>query len=86
MEKEFFIDILVEDEIVVELKAVEALLPVHEAQLINYLKLSRKQLGLLLNFNVVLMKNRIRRIVNEFREDNSGAPRLRGKIDAATCC
>ena len=76
MEKEFFIDILVEGEIVVELKAVEALLPVHDAQLINYLRLSRKQLGLLLNFNIMLMKNGIRRIVNEFREDNTGAPRL----------
>lgn len=76
MDKDFFIDILVEGEIVIELKAVETLLPVHEAQLINYLKLSGKQLGLLLNFNAVLMKNGIRRIVNDFPDNNTGAPRL----------
>jgi GxxExxY protein len=64
MDKDFFIDILVEEEVIVELKAVETITPVHEAQLLNYLKLSKKKLGLLLNFNVPLMKNGIKRIIN----------------------
>ena len=57
------IDILVEEKVIVELKAVEAIEPVHEAQLLTYLKLSGKKLGLLLNFNVPLMKDGIRRLV-----------------------
>ena len=64
--KDFRIDILVENEIVLELKAVDTLLPVHEAQIISYLKLSEKKLGFLLNFNVDLMKRGIRRFVNGF--------------------
>ena len=60
------IDLLVENAVIVELKAVERVLPVHEAQLLSYLKLSRKKLGLLLNFNVVHFKNGIKRIVNNF--------------------
>lgn len=67
-DKEFFIDILVENEIVVELKAVEVLLPVHEVQLVTYLKLADKRLGLLLNFNVPVLKNGIRRKVNHLIE------------------
>ena len=66
LDKDFYIDILIEDEIVVELKSVEAILPIHEAQLLNYLKLSNKKLGLLLNFNVSLMKNGIKRMVNGY--------------------
>lgn len=58
------IDLLVEDLIVVELKAVAELLPVHEAQLLSYLKLSGRRVGLLINFNVRLLKNGIRRLVN----------------------
>ncbi|MBV9989338.1 MAG: GxxExxY protein [Chitinophagaceae bacterium] len=64
LEKDFFIDILVEAEIVVELKAIEAILPVHEAQLLTYLKLSEKKLGLLLNFNVPVMKQGVCRKIN----------------------
>lgn len=56
------LDILVENQIIVELKAVERLLPVHEAQIHTYLKLSRKPLGLLINFNVKSLKDGIRRI------------------------
>ena len=56
------LDLLVEDCLVVELKAVEFLLPVHEAQLITYLKLSGHRLGLLINFNVPLIKDGIRRL------------------------
>jgi GxxExxY protein len=60
------IDLLVEDAVIVELKAVERLLPIHEAQILSYLKLSNKKLGLLLNFNVTQLKNGIKRIVNNF--------------------
>lgn len=58
------IDLLVEDEVIVELKAVDTLHPIHEAQLISYLKLSDKNVGLLINFNVRLLKNGIKRIAN----------------------
>jgi GxxExxY protein len=56
------IDILVDDSVVVELKTVEKLLPVHEAQLLTYLKLSNNRVGFLLNFNVPLMKQGIKRL------------------------
>ena len=55
------IDILVEDKIVVELKSVDSLQPIHSAQIITYLKLSQKPLGLLINFNVTNLQNGIRR-------------------------
>ena len=64
LEKDFIIDLLVEDEIVVELKSVEIILPVHEAQLVTYLKLSGKKLGLLINFNVSILKDGIKRRIN----------------------
>lgn len=57
------IDLLVEDEIVVELKTVPALLPIHEAQIHTYMKLSNKCLGLLINFHVTLLKDGIKRHV-----------------------
>ena len=57
------IDLLVENSIIVELKAVEKLHPVHRAQLMTYLKLSGRKLGLLMNFNVDNMQNGIRRVV-----------------------
>jgi GxxExxY protein len=55
---------MIEKKLVVEIKAVEAINDVHLAQVITYLKLSGCKLGLLVNFNVALIKNRIRRIVN----------------------
>ena len=58
------LDIVVEDLVIVELKTVETLLPIHEAQLLTYLKLTNKKLGLLLNFNVPVLKDGIKRIVN----------------------
>lgn len=64
LNKDFFIDILVENEIILELKAVDAVSTMHEAQLINYLKLTDKRLGLLVNFNVPLMKNGFKRYIN----------------------
>lgn len=62
--KDFRIDILVEDEIVLEIKSVETLHPVFEAQIISYLKLTGKRIGFLINFNVPLIKNGIKRFVN----------------------
>jgi GxxExxY protein len=58
------LDIVVEKAIILELKAIEAIAPIHEAQILTYLKLSGIKLGMLLNFNVPYMKNGIRRIVN----------------------
>jgi len=63
---DFRIDILVEHEIIIELKAVESLLPVHEAQLITYMKLANKRLGLLINFNQASLREGIKRRVNNF--------------------
>lgn len=68
LNKDFFIDILVEDKIIIELKCAEILLPVHEVQLVTYLKLANKRLGLLLNFNVPIMIKGIKRKVNNFEE------------------
>ncbi len=62
------IDLLVEGSIVVELKAVERLERIHEAQLLSYLKLANLQLGLLINFNTVLLKDGVRRIANNLPE------------------
>ena len=64
LEADYFSDILVEDTVVLELKSVENLLPIHEAQLLTYLKLANKKLGLLINFNVTLLKNGIKRRIN----------------------
>jgi GxxExxY protein len=58
------IDLLVANEVLVELKAIEGLQPIHEAQLLTYLKLANKRLGLLINFNVRLLKHGIKRLVN----------------------
>jgi GxxExxY protein len=57
------IDIVVEDKVVLELKTVERLIPVHDAQLLTYLKLSGMRIGLLLNFNSPVLKDGIRRMV-----------------------
>ena len=56
-------DLVVEEEVVVELKSIEKILPVHEAQLLTYMKLAHKPVGLLINFNVALLKNGIVRRV-----------------------
>ncbi|MCZ7583095.1 MAG: GxxExxY protein [Deltaproteobacteria bacterium] len=62
------IDLLVENVVVVELKAVDQVLPLHEAQLISYLKLSGKPLGLLINFNVRRLQHGIKRFANNLEE------------------
>lgn len=66
LNKDYIIDLLVEDEIIVELKSVEGILPVHKAQLISYLRLANKRLGFLINFNTPLLKNGFFRFVNNF--------------------
>ncbi|WP_374506703.1 GxxExxY protein [Flavobacterium sp.] len=66
LSKEYKIDILVEQELIIELKSVEALLPVHEAQLISYLKLADKRMGFLINFNVPIIKSGFKRFVNNY--------------------
>lgn len=62
----FRIDILVANEIIIEIKAVELLLPVHEAQLLTYLKLHNKRLGLLINFNTPKLVTGFRRLINGY--------------------
>ncbi len=64
--KEFFIDIFVEKEIIIEVKSADAIHPVHQAQLLSYLKLSDKRLGFLINFNVALLKDGFKRMVNNY--------------------
>ncbi len=58
------VDLLVEDAVMVELKAVDKIASIHEAQLLSYLKLSGKRLGLLINFNVLYLKDGIKRMAN----------------------
>ncbi|MBW1791756.1 MAG: GxxExxY protein [Deltaproteobacteria bacterium] len=59
------IDLLVERKVIIELKAVARLVPIHQAQLLSYLKLSGCKVGLLINFNVKILKNGIRRLIND---------------------
>jgi GxxExxY protein len=65
-EEAYKIDLLVEESVVVELKTVPSLLPIHEAQLHTYMRLSKKCLGLLINFQVVLLRDGIKRHVIDF--------------------
>ncbi len=62
------IDLLVSDEVVVELKTVESILPIHEAQTLTYMRLGGWQVGLILNFNVTVLKNGIKRLVYKLKE------------------
>jgi len=66
LKKDFRLDLLVEGEIIIEIKAVETILPVHEAQIISYLKLAGKKMGFLINFNVPLIKQGFKRFVNGY--------------------
>ena len=66
LSKEYKIDILVEKQIIIELKSVDSILPVHEVQLISYLILEDKRMGFLINFNVPLIKSGFRRFVNNY--------------------
>ncbi len=60
------LDLLVSDLVIVELKSVDRLLPIHEAQMLSYLKLSGCKVGLLINFNVKVLKDGIKRVVNKY--------------------
>lgn len=64
LDADFRIDILVKDELIIEMKSVETLLPVHTAQVLTYLKLAEKKLGLLINFNVAKLVDGFRRVIN----------------------
>ena len=75
------LDLVVEDAVVIEMKTVEKFLPIHDAQLLTYLKLSGLTLGLLINFNVPVLKDGVRRIANHY-SPSSASPRLRGSIES----
>lgn len=64
----FFADLIVDDRVIVEIKATDGIAPVHKRQLLTYLKFADKRLGLLINFNVVLIKDGIVRIANGLKE------------------
>jgi len=66
LQKDFFIDLMVEKTIIIELKAVEILLPVHEVQVLTYMRLADIKLGYLINFNVPLIKQGIKRKINGY--------------------
>ncbi|CAN5707086.1 GxxExxY protein [soil metagenome] len=66
MECAYRLDLLVENRVVVELKSVDALIPIHMAQLLSYLKLSGRSVGLLINFNVLKLIDKVKRIVNNY--------------------
>jgi GxxExxY protein len=66
LHKNFRIDILAEQKVLIEIKAVEKILPVHEAQVISYLKMADLKVGLLINFNVPVIRQGFRRFVNGF--------------------
>jgi len=68
------LDFLIEDKLILEVKSVDALLPVHEAQLLTYLKVANKPIGLLLNFKEVLLKNGILRRVSSVQPSNNSVP------------
>jgi GxxExxY protein len=65
----FRADLVVEDKVIVEVKSVEILAPVHKKQLLTYLRLADKRLGLLINFHVALIKDGIMRVVNGLEDD-----------------
>ena len=70
------LDIVAEDQLVIEVKAVDQLIPVHEAQVLTYLRLSGYRVALLMDFNTPLLRQGLRRFV---LSRNSASPRLRGK-------
>ena len=78
-EAAFRIDLLVDDRLVVEIKFVERLLPVHAKQLLTYLRLTKQPVGLLINFGGDTLKEGVRRLVNNYRPSASSAP-LREQI------
>jgi len=69
-------DLVVENAVVLEIKAIDEVLPIHKAQLLTYLKSSGKQVGLLINFNVPVLKSGIKRMVNRYPESPSSLRNL----------
>jgi len=67
------LDMIVEDSVIIELKSVEQILPIHKSQLLSYLRLSGLTLGLLINFNVEVLKQGLHRVVNNFKTSASSA-------------
>jgi GxxExxY protein len=80
LETAFRADLIVDDKVIVEVKSVEVVAPVHKKQLLTYLRLADKRLGLLINFQVALIKDGITRVVNGLEEDSHAKPR--GRQDA----
>ena len=80
------VDFLIESELIVELKAVAEILPIHHAQLLTYLKLEHRSLGLLINFNVPTVKNGVRRVVagDLFKHERSSRTDL-GQLAVLLC-
>ena len=68
LEAGFRVDLIVENKVIVEIKSVEAIAPVHRKQLLTYLRLANKRLGILINFDVDLIKDGIARVVNGLAE------------------
>lgn len=66
------IDVMAEDTVIVELKVDETILPIHEAQLLSYLRLAHKEVGLLTNFHVVHLRDGIKRMVNSYHPPRKG--------------
>ena len=75
----FRADLIVERAVIVELKSVETTAPVHKKQLLTYLRLADKRVGLLINFGMVLLKDGIHRVVNRSEEDHAEARRAQRK-------
>lgn len=75
LESGYKADLIVEDRVIVELKCADELAPIHKAQLLTYLRLANKPLGLLLNFRVVHMRDGIKRIINNKHQQSLGATR-----------
>jgi GxxExxY protein len=67
------LDLVVEDFVIIEIKAIEQLAPIHDAQVISHLRLADKRVGLLINFHVPLLKNGVKRIVNNFPDSAASA-------------
>ncbi len=71
LEAGFRVDLIVENKVIVEIKSVECLAPVHRKQLLTYLRLADKRLGLLINFDTELIKDGIARVVNRLEDQNN---------------
>lgn len=72
LEAGYRIDLMVDERVIVEIKSIEALAPIHDAQILTYLRLSERRLGFLINFNVMLFKQGIKRFVTQPERDTFG--------------